>query len=120
MCGRSRFLGLHVGLTEGFNGGEEACSAGRAAGGAVPDMALMQTREGVVVPEMLNGQCILLQLMHEGSNGRRSGKERCYTHDESAADARIIHTWQRQQQECMQERTWGGSIIRRSCGNNRL
>ena len=35
MCGRSRFLGLHAGLTEGFDGGEEACSAGRAAGGAV-------------------------------------------------------------------------------------
>ena len=45
---------------------EEVCSAGRAAGGAVlfdltagstvPNMALMQTREGVSVPEMLNGQ----------------------------------------------------------------
>ena len=55
-AGRSRFLGLHAGLTEGFDGGEEACSAGRAAGGAVlfdlivgstvPDTALMQTREG--------------------------------------------------------------------------
>ena len=42
------------------------CSAGRAAGGAVlfnftsggivPDTALMQTRERVAVPEMLNGQ----------------------------------------------------------------
>ena len=29
-------------------------------GGAVPDTALMQTREGVAVPNMLNGQCILL------------------------------------------------------------
>ena len=29
-CGRSRILGLHAGLTEGFNGG-----AGRATGGAV-------------------------------------------------------------------------------------
>ena len=47
---------MHVGLTEGFDGGEEACSARSAAGGAVlfdlrtdgpvPDMALMQTREG--------------------------------------------------------------------------
>ena len=72
---------------EGFDGGEEACSAGCAAvgavlfdliaGGAVPDTALMQTREGVAVPDMLNGQCILLQLMHEGSNGRRSGKRGC-------------------------------------------
>ena len=62
---RSRFLGLHAGLTEGFDGGEEACSAGRAAGGAVlfdliaggavPDTALMQTSEGVAVP-VLNGQ----------------------------------------------------------------
>ena len=33
--GRSRFLGLHAGLTEGFDGGEEACSAERAADGAV-------------------------------------------------------------------------------------
>ena len=48
------------------------------AGGTVPDTALMQTREGVAVPDMLNGQCILLQLMHEGSNGRRTGK-RGYT-----------------------------------------
>ena len=50
-AGQSRFLGLHAGLTEGFDGGEEACSAGRAggsavlfdliAGGAVPDTALM-------------------------------------------------------------------------------
>ena len=41
---------------EGFDGGEEACLAGRVADdavlfdltacGAVPDMALMQTREG--------------------------------------------------------------------------
>ena len=78
---------MHAGLTEAFDGGEEACSAGRAAGGAVlfnltaggavPDTALMQTREGVAVPEMLNGQCILLQLMHEGSNGRRIGKRGC-------------------------------------------
>ena len=45
------------------------------ADGAVLDTALMQTREGVAVPEMLNSQCILLQLMHEGSNGRRPGKE---------------------------------------------
>ena len=47
---------MHAGLTEGFDGGEEACSAGRAvggpvlfdltAGGAVPDTALMKTREG--------------------------------------------------------------------------
>ena len=29
-------------------------------GGAVPDTALMQTREGVAVPDMLNDQCILL------------------------------------------------------------
>ena len=29
------FLGLHAGLTEGFDGGEEACSAGRAVDGAV-------------------------------------------------------------------------------------
>ena len=53
-CGRSRFLVLHAGLAEGFDGGEEACSAGRAAGGAVlfdltagsvvPDTALMQKR----------------------------------------------------------------------------
>ena len=34
-CGRSRILGLHAGLTEGFDGGEEACSAGRAVDGAV-------------------------------------------------------------------------------------
>ena len=34
-AGRSRFLGLHAGLMEGFDGGEEARSAGRAAGGAV-------------------------------------------------------------------------------------
>ena len=34
-AGRSRFLGLHAGLTEGFDGGEEACSAGRAVDGAV-------------------------------------------------------------------------------------
>ena len=47
------------------------------AGGAVPDTALMLTREGVAVPEMLNDQSILLQLMHEGSNGRRSGKRGC-------------------------------------------
>ena len=43
-----------------------ACSVGRAAGGAVlfdltagdavPDTALMQTRERVEVPEMWNGQ----------------------------------------------------------------
>ena len=87
MCGRSRFLGLRTDLTEGFDGGEEACSAGRAAGGiilfdltaggVVPDTSLIQTREGVAVPEMLNGQCILLQLMHEGSNGRRIGKRGC-------------------------------------------
>ena len=57
---------MHAGLTEGFDGGEEACSAGRAAGGAVLfdltaggvvlDTALMQMRERVAVPEMLNGQ----------------------------------------------------------------
>ena len=29
------FLGLHAGLTEGFDGGEEVCSVGRAAGGTV-------------------------------------------------------------------------------------
>jgi len=46
-------------------------------GGAVPDTTLMQTRERVPGPEMLNGQCILLQLMHEGSNGRRSRKRAC-------------------------------------------
>ena len=34
-AGRSRFLGLHAGLMEGFDGGEEVCSAGRAADGAV-------------------------------------------------------------------------------------
>ena len=72
---------------EGFHGDEEACSAGHAAGGVVlfdltaggtvPDTALVQTGEGVAVPDMLNGQCILLQLMHEGSNGRRSGKRGC-------------------------------------------
>ena len=47
---------MHAGLTEGFDGGEEACSAGRAAAGAVlfdliagnvvPDTDLMQMREG--------------------------------------------------------------------------
>ena len=57
---------MHAGLTEPFDEGEEACSDGRAVGGAilfdlitggvVPDMALMQTRERVAVPEMLNGQ----------------------------------------------------------------
>ena len=57
---------MHAGLTEAFDGGEEACSAGRAAGGAVlfdltagsavPDMALMQTRGRAAVQEMLNGQ----------------------------------------------------------------
>ena len=57
---------MHAGLTEGFDGGEEACSARRAAGGAVlfdltaggavPDTALMQTWERVALPEMLNGQ----------------------------------------------------------------
>ena len=51
---------MHAGLTEAFDGGEDACPAGRAAGGAVlfdltaggivPDTALMQTRESVVVP----------------------------------------------------------------------
>ena len=70
---------------EGFDGGEEACSAGRAAGGAVlfdltaggavPDTALMQTREGVAVPDMLNGQCILLQIMNEEVMGGGPGKE---------------------------------------------
>ena len=34
-CDQSRFLGLHAGLTEGFDGGEEACSAGRAAGDTI-------------------------------------------------------------------------------------
>ena len=33
-AGQSRFLDLHAGLTEGFDGGEEACSAGRAVDGA--------------------------------------------------------------------------------------
>ena len=57
---------MHAGLTGAFDGGEEACSARRAAGGAVlfdltagsavPDMALMQTRERVAVLEMLNDQ----------------------------------------------------------------
>ena len=61
---------MRAGLTEGFDGGEEACSAGCAAGGAVlfdliagdtvPDTALILTREGVAVPKMLNDQCILL------------------------------------------------------------
>ena len=74
---------MHAGLTEGFDGSEEACSAGRAAGsavllfdliagGAVPDTALMQMSEGVAVPEMLNGQ-----LTHEGINGRRTRKRGC-------------------------------------------
>ena len=64
---------MYKGLTEGFDGGEEACSAGRAADGtvlfdltadgAVPDTGLMQTRERVAVPVILNDQwCILLQL----------------------------------------------------------
>ena len=57
---------MHAGLTEGFNGGAERAAGGAVlfdltAGGTVPDTALMQTREGVAVPEMLNGQCILLQ-----------------------------------------------------------
>ena len=53
-----------MGLTEAFDGGEEACSAGRAAGGivlldliaggAVLDTALIQTTERVAAPEMLN------------------------------------------------------------------
>ena len=57
---------MHAGLTEGFDGGEEACSARRAAGGAVLfdltaggtilGTALMQTREGVAVHQMLNDQ----------------------------------------------------------------
>ena len=89
---------MHAGLTEGFDGGEEACLAGREAGGAVlldlteggavPDMALMQTSEGVAVPKMLNSQCILLQLMHEGSNGRRSGEKRL--HDVNATRFALI------------------------------
>ena len=46
MCGRSRFLGLRAGLTEGFDGGEEACSAGRAAGGAVLfDLIALMSRQ---------------------------------------------------------------------------
>ena len=45
-AGRSRFLGLHAGLTEGFDGGEEACSAGRAAGGAVLfDLTAVMSRQ---------------------------------------------------------------------------
>ena len=41
MCGRSRILGLHAGLTEGFNGG-----AGRAAGGAVLfDLTAVMSRQ---------------------------------------------------------------------------
>ena len=61
---KERGVSGYAGLTEGFDGGEEACSAGRVAGGAVlfdltaggavPDTALMQTREGVAVPDMLN------------------------------------------------------------------
>ena len=57
---------MHAGLTDGFDGGEEASLAERVAGcavlfdltagGAVPDTALMQTRERVAVPEMLNVQ----------------------------------------------------------------
>ena len=57
---------MHAGLTEAFDGSEEACLAGHAAGGAVLfdltagsailDMALMQTRERVAVPENFNGQ----------------------------------------------------------------
>ena len=39
------------------------------AGGAVLDTPLMQTREGIAVPDMLNGQCILLQLMHHFNLG---------------------------------------------------
>ena len=40
-AGRSRFLGLHAGLTEGFNGG-----AGRAAGGAVLfDLTALMSRQ---------------------------------------------------------------------------
>jgi len=33
--GWSRFLGLHAGLMEGFDGGEELCSDGRVVDGAV-------------------------------------------------------------------------------------
>ena len=58
------------------------------AGGAVLDTALMLTREGVAVPDMLNGQCILLQLIHEGSNGRRFGKRRL--HDVNATQFALI------------------------------
>ena len=57
---------MHAGVKEGFDGGEVACSAGRAAGsavlfdltagGTVPDKALMQISEGVAVLEMLNDQ----------------------------------------------------------------
>ena len=41
MCGRSRILGLHAVLTEGFNGG-----VGRAAGGAVLfDLTAVMSRQ---------------------------------------------------------------------------
>ena len=58
------------------------------AGGAVPDTALMKSREGVAVPDMLNGQCILLQLMYERSNGRRYREKRM--HDVNAMQFALI------------------------------
>ena len=37
---------MHAGLTEGFDGGEEACSAGRAAGGAILfDLTAVMSRQ---------------------------------------------------------------------------
>ena len=46
---------MHAGLIEGFNGGAGHAAGGAVlfnltAGGAVPDTALMQTRERVAVP----------------------------------------------------------------------
>ena len=45
-------------------------------------------REGLAVPEMLNGQCILLQLMHEGSNGEEDREKRL--HDVNATQFALI------------------------------
>ena len=59
------------------------------AGGTVLDTALMQTRERVAVPDMLNGQCILLQLMHQGSNGREEVREK-RLHDVNATQFALI------------------------------
>ena len=45
-CGRSRILGLRAGLKEGFDGGEEAYSAGRAAGSVVLfDLTAVMSRQ---------------------------------------------------------------------------